>query len=313
MRDILHEYVDDGELPSENWARVPAEPGEVRAQRPSLGVPAGLRPQAPGRGTASVSASSTSTGPPHALGPIPQGWQRDPDPAGRSEPAAADAEGVRTSAGFRPPARTTSRSCAPTRRRTASSAMRSLCPSSRNWRPSSCRMWPGPSLSGRRVGPPRSLAGGRAPGDGVTDRPPASSDAVRRRFEQQRRTGTDPEMVLRRGLHARGLRYRVDRALLPDRRRKVDIAFGPARVAVFVDGCFWHSCPEHGNVPKSNREWWQAKLERNVARDRDTDEQLRSAGWHVVRIWEHDLRQDPEGVIAMVETTVRSRTEHRST
>lgn len=114
-------------------------------------------------------------------------------------------------------------------------------------------------------------------------------------------------MTLRRGLHARGLRYRVDRPILKgDRRRRVDIVFGPARVAVFVDGCFWHLCPEHGNIPKSNSKWWRAKLERNVARDRDTDGRLREAGWHVLRIWEHELREDPDGVIDHVEAVVRA-------
>ncbi len=71
-------------------------------------------------------------------------------------------------------------------------------------------------------------------------------------------------------------------------RRRADIVFGPAKVAVYVDGCFWHSCPEHATVPKNNREWWVEKLAANVARDRDTDRQLREAGWEVVRVWEHE-------------------------
>ena len=95
-------------------------------------------------------------------------------------------------------------------------------------------------------------------------------------------------MALRRALWARGLRYRVDRAPIPGTRRRADIVFGPAKVAVYVDGCFWHSCPEHATMPKSNREWWREKLEANVRRDRDTDRQLLEVEWRVVRIWEHE-------------------------
>lgn len=74
---------------------------------------------------------------------------------------------------------------------------------------------------------------------------------------------------------------------------------------MFVDGCFWHLCPEHGNVPKANRDWWQEKLERNVRRDRDTDAQLLDAGWTVVRVWEHELRADPVAAADRVEQLVR--------
>lgn len=119
-------------------------------------------------------------------------------------------------------------------------------------------------------------------------RPLASSPQVRRRMKQQRRRDTAPELELRRTLHRRGLRYRVDVAVLPGVRRRVDIAFSARRVAVFVDGCFWHRCPTHGTQPKANQEWWRAKLDRNVWRDRDMDEQLAAAGWTVVRIWEHE-------------------------
>lgn len=84
-----------------------------------------------------------------------------------------------------------------------------------------------------------------------------------------------------------GYRYRVDEAVVPGTRRRVDIAFTRRMVAVMVDGCFWHSCPQHGNTPKNNRLWWTEKLQRNVERDRDTDARLEEAGWKVVRIWEH--------------------------
>lgn len=119
-------------------------------------------------------------------------------------------------------------------------------------------------------------------------RPAPSSSAARDRFRAQRRRDTTPELALRRLLHARGLRYRVDTAPLPGVRRRADVVFTRVRVAVFVDGCFWHSCPTHATHPKANAAWWQAKLEATVARDRDTDTTLAAAGWTVVRVWEHE-------------------------
>ncbi|MFC4604018.1 DNA mismatch endonuclease Vsr [Rhodococcus kronopolitis] len=118
---------------------------------------------------------------------------------------------------------------------------------------------------------------------------PASA-SVRGRMREQRRRDTAPEMALRRELHRRGRRYRVDRAPLPGLRRRADLVFPTARVAVFVDGCFWHRCPVHGTAPKNNAGWWAEKLDANVVRDRDTDARLAAAGWRVVRVWEH---QDP--------------------
>ena len=106
----------------------------------------------------------------------------------------------------------------------------------------------------------------------------------------QRREGTAPEIALRRALFALGLRYRVHRQPVPALRRKADIVFGPARTAVFVDGCFWHGCPEHGRRRHEVNGWyWPAKIDRNRRRDRDTDRALASAGWQVIRIWEHEL------------------------
>ena len=98
---------------------------------------------------------------------------------------------------------------------------------------------------------------------------------------------TAPEIALRRALHARGLRYRVDHPLPFDRRRRADVAFTRARVAVFVDGCFWHGCPDHGAIPRTNSEFWAAKITRNRARDDDTNERLEAMGWRVLRFWEH--------------------------
>lgn len=116
---------------------------------------------------------------------------------------------------------------------------------------------------------------------------------------------TAPELALRRLIHAAGLRYRVDRAPLPGLRRRADLVFGRARVAVFVDGCFWHGCPLHGVKPRTNAEWWRAKLDRNRARDRDTDARLAEAGWEVLRVWEHE---DPAEAAHRVRQAVAART-----
>ncbi|NAZ80263.1 DNA mismatch endonuclease Vsr [Kineococcus sp. R8] len=104
----------------------------------------------------------------------------------------------------------------------------------------------------------------------------------------QARRDTAPELALRRELHRQGLRFFVDRAPLPGLRRRADLLFPRRRVAVYVDGCFWHRCPIHGSAPRNNGDWWKDKLDGNVARDRDTDERLLTAGWAVVRIWEHE-------------------------
>lgn len=121
---------------------------------------------------------------------------------------------------------------------------------------------------------------------------------------RQRRRDTKPELALRRAMHARGWRYRVDMAPLPKMRRRADLVFTRLKVAVFVDGCFWHRCPIHGTVPKNNRDWWIAKLDGNEARDRDTDERLAAAGWAVVRIWEHAA---PEEAVTTVEAALNDR------
>ena len=105
-----------------------------------------------------------------------------------------------------------------------------------------------------------------------------------------RRTDTKPELALRRALHGRGYRYRKDYRLDLDGGARVrpDIAFTARRVAVFVDGCFWHRCPEHGSKPAVNVGYWDPKLRRNVERDRAADTALAAAGWAVVRVWEHE-------------------------
>ena len=109
--------------------------------------------------------------------------------------------------------------------------------------------------------------------------------ATSARLARMPRASTKPEVALRRELHRRGLRYRINLGGLPGRP---DIAFTRAKVTVFVDGCFWHRCPQHDTVPTNNRDWWIAKLDRNVARDRAKDAALRELGWTVLHVWEHD-------------------------
>ena len=147
----------------------------------------------------------------------------------------------------------------------------------------------------RAAGRPRSAH--RVPREGAPSW--ASTPAVRGRMQRQATRDTTPELVLRRLLHARGLRYRVDAAPLPGLRRRADLVFGPARVAVFVDGCFWHGCPEHGSRPThANPDYWAGKVARNQARDRDTDERLQAADWLPVRIWEHEPPEEAADLIA---------------
>lgn len=113
------------------------------------------------------------------------------------------------------------------------------------------------------------------------------------------RRDTTTELAVRRLLHARGLRYRVDYPPLTDqRRRRADIVFTRARIAVFIDGCFWHGCPEHATSPKRNVEYWGPKLAANRARDLDTNTRLEAAGWTVLRFWEHE---DSRAVADLIE------------
>ncbi|MCR5976558.1 DNA mismatch endonuclease Vsr [Gordonia jinghuaiqii] len=122
-----------------------------------------------------------------------------------------------------------------------------------------------------------------------------------RRMSRQRTRDTEPEMLLRRELHRRGLRYRVDAPLPGLPRRRADILFTRAKLAVFVDGCFWHGCPEHKTAPTNNGAWWAAKLARNIERDRVTDTHLRSHGWTVLRVWEHeDMKQEATDIEEIV-------------
>lgn len=130
----------------------------------------------------------------------------------------------------------------------------------------------------------------------------ASSPGVRKGMQGNKRRDTNPELALRRAVHARGLRYRVDARPLTSVRRTADLLFTRARVAVFLDGCFWHGCPEHHTVAKTNAQFWAEKVRRNRERDAETDRLLAEAGWVVVRIWEHE---DPAKAALRVEETVK--------
>jgi len=121
----------------------------------------------------------------------------------------------------------------------------------------------------------------------MSERPVPSSVAVSVRMSRHPRRDTGPELALRRLLHAAGYRYRVNFPVPGLPRRSIDIAFTRAKVAVFIDGCFWHACPDHGQVPTANNAWWIAKLDRNRERDVATTAHLAALGWTVLRLWEH--------------------------
>ena len=130
----------------------------------------------------------------------------------------------------------------------------------------------------------------------------ASSEAVRRSMVGNRSRDTSPELVVRSAIHRSGLRYRVAARPLPELRRTADLLFRPAKVAVFIDGCFWHGCAEHYAEPRTNTDYWSAKVERNMQRDVDTNRRLREAGWVVLRYWEHEsVDQITREIIDIVE------------
>jgi DNA mismatch endonuclease (patch repair protein) len=132
--------------------------------------------------------------------------------------------------------------------------------------------------------------------------PPPTSPAVRAVMQGNRAVDTRPELALRSELHRRGYRFRKAAAPTPRLRCRADVLFVRARVAVFVDGCFWHRCPKHGTRPRTHSDYWEAKLDRNVARDRRNDEALTASGWVVVRVWEHeDVRAAADRIQAVVD------------
>lgn len=127
-----------------------------------------------------------------------------------------------------------------------------------------------------------------------------TTEGVRRRMSAQKVADTKLELALRRGLFAEGYRYRVGYPVPGMARRTIDIAFPRRKVAVFIDGCFWHRCPEHYVPVKNNAEWWEAKLGRNVDRDAETTAVLTAQDWTVVRVWEHESVEHALGRITRV-------------
>jgi DNA mismatch endonuclease (patch repair protein) len=132
--------------------------------------------------------------------------------------------------------------------------------------------------------------------------PEPSSTAARNRMRAARPRDTAAELALRSALDRLGLAYTTNESPLPDLRRRADIIFPTQRLAVFVDGCFWHGCPVHGTWPKQNAEFWREKIETNRRRDAETDRHLRSANWRVVRVWEHE---DPDEAAARIAAVAR--------
>ena len=133
--------------------------------------------------------------------------------------------------------------------------------------------------------------------------PVPSSSSASARMRRVRQKGTAPELALRRELFRLGLRYRLNTRIPGIPRVRPDIVFSKAKVAVFVDGCFWHGCPEHGTSPKANASFWAVKIDANRKRDENTNTKVRSAGWRVIRMWEHE---DPCVAAANIEQVVRT-------
>lgn len=132
----------------------------------------------------------------------------------------------------------------------------------------------------------------------------ATSPATRKSMQANRSRDTGPELALRRALHALGLRYRVCTRPLPEVRHAADVVFRPAQVVVEVRGCFWHGCPEHYRVPSANANYWSEKVQRNMNRDQENDQRLRTAGWLVEVVWEHE---DPAEASKRIADVVRRR------
>jgi DNA mismatch endonuclease (patch repair protein) len=130
----------------------------------------------------------------------------------------------------------------------------------------------------------------------------ASSAGSRRSMLGNKRRDTKPELAVRRLLHAQGFRYRVDFQASSAVRSRADIVFTKQRVAVFIDGCFWHGCPMHATYPRANSDYWLPKLARNKERDTEVSGILRELGWTVLRFWEHE---EPEEAVSEISATVR--------
>lgn len=134
-----------------------------------------------------------------------------------------------------------------------------------------------------------------------------SSPETSRRMAKVRQKGTDAEIALRRELYRRGLRYRVDYEVMKKPRRVADVAFPGLKIAIFVDGCFWHGCPEHASWPKQNAEFWRQKIEANRLRDADTNSRLLDIGWTALRFWEHESQAKATETVAQMVAMVKAK------
>lgn len=128
-------------------------------------------------------------------------------------------------------------------------------------------------------------------------------------MKANRSQDTGPEIIVRKLIHAMGLRYRKNVRPVPSLRRTADIVFPRHRVAVFIDGCFWHGCPEHYRQPRVNAEYWTAKISGNRKRDTATDKTLTEANWRVLRFWEHE---DPVEVAETIRMAIRESQKQRT-
>ena len=161
-----------------------------------------------------------------------------------------------------------------------------------------------PGVTSTPPGPPGSRTVNLGRGL-VVPYPEPASEAATRIGRANARTNTKPEVMIRSAIHRRGLRFRKDHLLrIGGLRVKPDVVFTRWKVAAFVDGCFWHQCPEHCSVPRSNRSYWEPKLAKNVQRDQRVDAALEAAGWSAVHVWEHE---EPEAAAERVEMAVRTR------
>ncbi len=139
-------------------------------------------------------------------------------------------------------------------------------------------------------------------------KPAPSSDAALKRMKAAKPRDTVPEKALRSALFKKGVRYKIDARPVKELNRRADIVFRSAKVAIFVDGCFWHGCPIHGTQAKANAEFWKNKIKQNQIRDEDTNKQLKKAGWRVIRVWEH---KNPEKASQKIYNIIMKRREKK--
>lgn len=162
-----------------------------------------------------------------------------------------------------------------------------------------------PFLPARRISRPADTSTRGPHYAGCVNASWASSLAARKTMQANRGRDTKPELRVRSIVHAAGYRYRVNSRPEKEIRRTADMVFSRARVAVFIDGCFWHGCPEHYVAPRANKDYWSGKILANRSRDDETDRLLRERGWTVLRIWEHVSPAEAAQLISSTVDTAR--------